>query len=128
MGHSRPRTISEHDKKLLSFGCGGYCLLCRCRRYGGQLTLISEYCCRTSLGTASCTCVLAIIQAESACRRASFESLPQWIADARALASPDLVLVIVGNKLDEEDDREVEYLEAARFAKENGKWRGGGKR
>ncbi|KAL7007385.1 hypothetical protein EMMF5_003224 [Cystobasidiomycetes sp. EMM_F5] len=52
-------------------------------------------------------------------RRASFESLPQWIADARALASPDLVLVIVGNKLDEEDDREVEYLEAARFAKEN---------
>ncbi|KAK9894263.1 ras-domain-containing protein [Cystobasidium minutum MCA 4210] len=52
-------------------------------------------------------------------RRSSFEALQAWISDARALASPDLVIVLVGNKLDDEDNREVEYLEAARWAKEN---------
>ncbi|KAF7846229.1 hypothetical protein BT93_L4804 [Corymbia citriodora subsp. variegata] len=52
-------------------------------------------------------------------RRASFESLQAWITDARALASPDLIILLVGNKLDEEDNREVDYLEAARWAKEN---------
>jgi hypothetical protein len=30
------------------------------------------------------------------------------------------VIVLVGNKLDDEDNREVDYLEAARWAKENG--------
>jgi len=52
-------------------------------------------------------------------RRSTFESLQAWVADARALASPDLVIVLVGNKLDDEENREVEYLEAARWAKEN---------
>lgn len=56
-------------------------------------------------------------------RRDTFESLQQWVADARALASPDLVIVLVGNKLDEEDNREVEYLEAARWAQENSEFR-----
>lgn len=55
------------------------------------------------------------------CRRSSFEALHAWISDARALASPDLVIVLVGNKLDDEDNREVEYLDAARWAKENGR-------
>ena len=53
-------------------------------------------------------------------RRSTFESLQAWITDARALASPDLVILLVGNKLDDEDNREVDYLEAARWAKENG--------
>ena len=52
--------------------------------------------------------------------RSTFESLQAWITDARALASPDLVILLVGNKLDDEDNREVDYLEAARWAKENG--------
>lgn len=55
-------------------------------------------------------------------RRASFNSLRQWVDDARALGSPNLVLLLVGNKLDEEDNREVEYLEAAEWAKENGQY------
>jgi hypothetical protein len=29
--------------------------------------------------------------------------------------------VLVGNKLDKEEDREVEYLEGSRWAQENGK-------
>lgn len=51
--------------------------------------------------------------------RASFDSLPAWLADARALASAELAVVLVGNKLDQEEHRQVPYLEASRFAQEN---------
>lgn len=56
-------------------------------------------------------------------RRQSFVDLGRWLADCRALASPHLVTVLVGNKLDKEEDREVEYLEGSRWAQENGKIR-----
>jgi len=52
--------------------------------------------------------------------RQSFEDLSRWLTDCRALASPHLVTVLVGNKLDKEEDREVEYLEGSRWAQENG--------
>ncbi|KAF9194907.1 Ras- protein Rab-4A [Haplosporangium sp. Z 11] len=51
--------------------------------------------------------------------RNSFNSITKWIADARKLAGADIALMLVGNKLDLED-REVSYLEASRFAQENG--------
>ncbi|KAM6498085.1 P-loop containing nucleoside triphosphate hydrolase protein [Amanita muscaria] len=51
--------------------------------------------------------------------RDSFMNLPRWLADARALASPQLVTVLVGNKADREEDREVEWAEASRWAAEN---------
>ncbi|KZT65588.1 ras-domain-containing protein [Daedalea quercina L-15889] len=51
--------------------------------------------------------------------RASFQNLSRWLADARALASPHLVTVLVGNKSDREEDREVEWAEASRWAAEN---------
>jgi Ras family. len=54
------------------------------------------------------------------CSRESFANLSRWLADARALASPHLVTVLVGNKSDREDDREVEWAEASRWAAENG--------
>lgn len=54
-------------------------------------------------------------------RRSTFEPLSRWLTDARALASPDLVVVLVGNKTDRgEDEREVPYLEASKWANENG--------
>lgn len=56
-------------------------------------------------------------------RRKSFAHLDKWLADCRALASPHLVTVLVGNKVDEEDRREVEYSEGARWAQEQG-WSG----
>ncbi len=52
--------------------------------------------------------------------RDSFTNLSRWLADARTLASPNLVVVLVGNKSDREDDREVEWAEASRWAAENG--------
>jgi hypothetical protein len=42
------------------------------------------------------------------------------LADAKALASPNLVTVLVGNKSDREEEREVEWAEASRWAAENG--------
>ncbi|KAG8758743.1 Ras- protein Rab-4B [Serendipita sp. 396] len=51
--------------------------------------------------------------------RKSFENLSRWLADARALASPQLVTVLVGCKSDREDEREVEWAEASRWAAEN---------
>lgn len=52
-------------------------------------------------------------------KRESFSNLSRWLADARALASPQLVVVLVGNKSDLEEDREVEWAEASKWAAEN---------
>ncbi|KAN0100590.1 Ras family domain containing protein [Tylopilus felleus] len=52
--------------------------------------------------------------------RATFLNLSKWLADARTLASPHLVAVLVGNKSDRDEDREVEWSEASKWAAENG--------
>jgi len=52
--------------------------------------------------------------------RSLFLNLSRRLTDAQALRSPDLVVVLVGNKSDWEDEREVEWAEASRWATENG--------
>jgi len=52
--------------------------------------------------------------------RESFNNVAAWLADARSLASSDIVIILVGNKTDLERDRQVSYLEASRFAQDNG--------
>ena len=47
--------------------------------------------------------------------RESFNSLANWLTDARTLASPAIVILLVGNKKDLEDEREVTFLEASRY-------------
>jgi len=51
--------------------------------------------------------------------RESYNHVSSWLADARSLATPDIVIVLVGNKVDMEEKREVTFLEASRFAQEN---------
>lgn len=63
---------------------------------------------------------VAVAQDSCLCSRASFVNIARWLSDARALASPNLVVVLVGNKSDREEDREVEWAEASRWAAENG--------
>ncbi|CAG0888235.1 unnamed protein product [Darwinula stevensoni] len=51
--------------------------------------------------------------------RETYTELSNWLTDARQLASPDIVILLVGNKKDLEADREVTFLEASCFAQEN---------
>lgn len=51
--------------------------------------------------------------------RETYNALGNWLTDARTLASPNIVIVMVGNKKDLESEREVTFMEASRFAQEN---------
>uniref|UniRef100_A0A336LPV2 CSON011072 protein n=1 Tax=Culicoides sonorensis TaxID=179676 RepID=A0A336LPV2_CULSO len=51
--------------------------------------------------------------------RDSFTALEAWLSDARTLASPNIIILLVGNKRDLEDEREVTFIEASNFAQNN---------
>lgn len=51
--------------------------------------------------------------------RDSFNTLTHWLNDTRNLASPHIIILLVGNKRDLEEEREVTFLEASNFAQEN---------
>lgn len=53
--------------------------------------------------------------------RETYNALTNWLTDARMLASQNIVIILCGNKKDLDVDREVTFLEASRFAQENGK-------
>ncbi|KAI7864002.1 ras family-domain-containing protein [Spinellus fusiger] len=53
------------------------------------------------------------------CNRDTFLGVRSWLADVRSLANPELVMILVGNKNDLGEEREVTYLEASRFAQEH---------
>ena len=44
--------------------------------------------------------------------------MANWLTDARTLASPAIVILMVGNKTDLEEEREVTFLEASRLTTE----------
>jgi GTPase SAR1 family protein len=53
--------------------------------------------------------------------RESYNAVNNWLTDVRQLASPNIVIILCGNKKDLEDQRQVSFLEASRFAQEHGK-------
>ncbi|KAL6052750.1 Ras-related protein Rab-14 [Balamuthia mandrillaris] len=53
-------------------------------------------------------------------RRGTYNHLTSWLTDARNLTNPNTVIMLIGNKQDLEDQRDVSYEEASNFAKENG--------
>ena len=53
-------------------------------------------------------------------RRVTYNHLTSWLTDARNLTHPNTVIMLVGNKKDMEDQRDVSYEEASQFAQENG--------
>lgn len=61
-----------------------------------------------------------LTQLTNPCSRSTFANLQRWLDDARTLASPFLVTVLVGAKSDREDDRQVSFAEASRWAEERG--------
>ncbi|EPY27460.1 Rab family, other [Strigomonas culicis] len=52
-------------------------------------------------------------------RRGTFSHISTWLQDARANTNPQTVMILIGNKSDLEDDREVSFEEATQFAEEN---------
>lgn len=52
--------------------------------------------------------------------RESYNAVGNWLSDARSLANPNLVVLLVGNKRDLEAERQVSYAEASQMAQENG--------
>ena len=51
--------------------------------------------------------------------RESFVSLARWIAEAKTHGNKDITLILVGNKSDLEENREVTVEEAHAFADQN---------
>ena len=51
--------------------------------------------------------------------RKSFDELPRWLRDARAEADQNCTIILVGNKVDLSETRQVSQEEAQNFAKEN---------
>jgi len=53
-------------------------------------------------------------------RRSTYNHLTSWLTDARNLTNPNTVIMLIGNKKDLEDKRDVTFEEARAFAEENG--------
>eukprot|EP01087_Luapelamoeba_hula_P021977 TRINITY_DN778_c0_g1_i1.p1 TRINITY_DN778_c0_g1~~TRINITY_DN778_c0_g1_i1.p1 ORF type:complete len:211 (-),score=31.45 TRINITY_DN778_c0_g1_i1:196-828(-) len=53
-------------------------------------------------------------------RRGTYNHLTSWLTDARNLTTPNTIIMMIGNKKDVEDQRDVTFEEASNFAKENG--------
>ncbi|XP_065199476.1 ras-related protein Rab-4B-like [Planococcus citri] len=51
--------------------------------------------------------------------RRTFDALWKWLDQARSLMNPHAVILLVGNKKDLENEREVSILEAEQYAREN---------
>lgn len=52
--------------------------------------------------------------------RDSFLKLPQWLIDVRTHSGPEVVVVLVGNKADLVEERQVTLLEGSRYAQTEG--------
>ena len=53
-------------------------------------------------------------------RRVTYNHLTSWLTDARNLTNPNTVIMMIGNKKDYDDKRDVSFEEASTFAEENG--------
>ena len=53
-------------------------------------------------------------------RRETFTHVTKWLDDVRTNSSKNVTVILIGNKKDLEDKRQVSYEEGEAFAKENG--------
>ena len=52
--------------------------------------------------------------------RKSFEKIPMWLTKLQESSNDDLVIMLVGNKTDLEDKREIPIDEGQKYAQKNG--------
>jgi GTPase SAR1 family protein len=71
-----------------------------------------------------CSCTISqgkkIIEVNGVNRRDTFNHLTRWLEEVRQNGNPDMVIMLIGNKSDLENRRQVSTEEGERFAKENG--------
>lgn len=60
-----------------------------------------------------------VIMAYDITKRGSFESLTRWLDDVRRYAGSNIVQILIGNKKDLENQREVNFVDAKQFAQQN---------
>jgi len=53
-------------------------------------------------------------------RRDTFLELSKWLEEAKTHGNPNMVFILVGNKCDMENERQVSFEEGETFARENG--------
>ncbi|KFK32821.1 hypothetical protein AALP_AA6G292000 [Arabis alpina] len=53
-------------------------------------------------------------------KRESFDHIPRWLEDLRAHADKNIVIILIGNKMDLEDQRSVPMEDAKEFAEKQG--------
>ena len=51
--------------------------------------------------------------------RESFDSMPKWIQEVLQVKNSEAVFVLIGNKIDLEDKRQISFEEGKKFAEEN---------
>ena len=61
-----------------------------------------------------CACVVYDITSKT-----SFENIQSWIEDCKKLSPKSIFMVLIGNKIDLEDQRKVTYEEGEEFASDN---------
>ena len=52
-------------------------------------------------------------------RRETFDHLAKWLAEVRDNSSKDITIILIGNKNDLENERQISYEQGEAFAKEN---------
>ena len=62
-----------------------------------------------------CACVVYDIS-----NRTTFDNIKSWVEDCKRLSPKTVLMVLVGNKIDLEERREVSYNEGSIFAQKNG--------
>jgi len=53
-------------------------------------------------------------------RRETFDHLTEWLEDCRKYSNPNMVVMLIGNKCDLEEKRQISREEGEKFAKQNG--------
>ncbi|KAL4226129.1 Ras-related protein Rab-43 [Mactra antiquata] len=61
-----------------------------------------------------------VIMAYDITKRSSFDSLPRWLDDVKRYAGPSIVQILIGNKRDLENMRDVSFSDANSFSQHNG--------
>lgn len=116
----------------MAFVCCCYIFLFFKKRFGSRVVIIEDKAVNLqvwdtagqetfrSIGRSYYRGAAAALLVYDVTNRDSFVHLGDWVREIHEHGSPETVTILVGNKIDLEDQRDVSTEEGKRFAKENG--------